>query len=39
MSYTTNRQAQGIINDFETFLREGKIAEIVAINDYSSFIS
>lgn len=39
MSYTTNRQPQGIIKDVETFLREGMIAEIVAINDYSHFIS
>lgn len=39
MSYTTNRQPQGIIKNVETFLREGMIAEIVAINDYSHFIS
>ncbi|SHI95497.1 Rubrerythrin [Clostridium cavendishii DSM 21758] len=39
MSYTTNRQPQGILINKETFLREGMIAEIVAINDYSRFIS
>lgn len=39
MSYTTNRQPQGILINKETFLREGMIAEIVAINDYSKFIS
>lgn len=39
MSYTTDRQPQGIVKDVEGFLREGMIAEIVAINDYSNFIS
>lgn len=39
MSYTTNRQPQGIIIDKIAFLQEGMIAEIVAINDYSTFIS
>ncbi|MBN1045599.1 ferritin-like domain-containing protein [Clostridium botulinum] len=39
MSYTTNRQPQGILKNIETFFREGMIAEIVAINDYSYFIS
>ena len=39
MSYTTERQPQGILKNVETFLREGLIAEIVAINDYSHFIS
>ncbi|WP_243176624.1 hypothetical protein [Clostridium gasigenes] len=38
MSYTTNRQPQGIVIDETNFLREGMIAEIVAINDYSTFI-
>jgi rubrerythrin len=39
MSYTTNRQPQGIIKSIDAFLREGLIAEVVAINDYSNFIS
>ena len=39
MSYTTNRQPQGLLKNTETFLREGLISEIVAINDYSNFIS
>lgn len=39
MSYTTNRQPQGLLKNIENFLREGLIAEIVAINDYSNFIS
>ncbi len=39
MSYTTNRQPQGILQNDETFLREGLIAEIVAINDYSHFLN
>lgn len=39
MSYTTERQPQGIIKTIEGFLREGLIAEVVAINDYSHFIS
>ena len=39
MSYTTNRQPQGILKNDETFLREGLIAEIVAINDYSHFLT
>ncbi|MBW6408720.1 ferritin family protein [Clostridium weizhouense] len=39
MSYTTNRQPQGTLKNDETFLREGLIAEIVAINDYSKFLS
>ncbi len=38
MSYTTNRQPQGPSTDIDGFLREGLIAEIVAINDYSHFI-
>ncbi|SHJ88064.1 Rubrerythrin [Hathewaya proteolytica DSM 3090] len=39
MSYTTERHPQGITKDKTGFLREGMIAEIVAINDYSNFIS
>lgn len=39
MSYTTERQPQGILKNIETFFREGMIAEIVAVNDYSYFIS
>lgn len=39
MSYTTNRQPQGTITDKVSFLREGMIAEIVAINDYSTFLT
>ena len=39
MSYTTNRQPQGRAKSAENFLREGMIAEIVAIDDYSKFIS
>lgn len=39
MSYTTNRQPQGILNNDETFLREGLISEIVAINDYSQLLN
>lgn len=39
MSYTTNRQPQGILKNNETFLREGLISELVAINDYSHFLS
>lgn len=39
MSYTTDRQPQGLLNDTGTLLREGMIAEIVAINDYTRFIS
>lgn len=39
MSYTTNRQPQGILQNDETFLREGLVAEIVAINDYSHFLN
>lgn len=35
MSYTTNRQPQGTSKSVTTLLREGMIAEIVAINDYS----
>lgn len=38
MSYTTERQPQGNLKTEETLLREGLIAEIVAINDYSHFI-
>lgn len=38
MSYTTDRQPQGILKNDETFLREGLIAELVAINDYSHFL-
>lgn len=39
MSYTANRQPKGILKDDETFLREGLISEIVAINDYSHFLN
>lgn len=39
MSYTTSRQPQGLLKNTEVFLREGLIAEVVAINDYSNFIS
>ncbi|ADL53712.1 ferritin family protein [Clostridium cellulovorans] len=39
MSYTTNRQPQGILKNDETFLREGLVAEIVAINDYNHFLT
>ena len=39
MSYTTNRQPQGILQNDETFLHEGLISEIVAINDYSHFLN
>lgn len=39
MSYTTNRQPQGILQNDEIFLREGLVAEIVAINDYSHFLN
>lgn len=39
MSYTTDRQPQGMERNIETFLREGMIAEIVAIDDYSHYIS
>ncbi len=39
MSYTTNRQPQGMSKGIEGFLREGLIAEAVAINDYSHFIA
>ena len=38
MSYTTKRQPQGITKNIGGFLREGLIAEVVAINDYSNFI-
>ena len=38
MSYTTNRQPQGISKGIGNLLREGMISEIVAINDYSLFI-
>lgn len=38
MSYTTERQPQGNLKTEETLLREGLIAEVVAINDYSHFI-
>ncbi|WP_238918345.1 ferritin-like domain-containing protein [Clostridium sp. YIM B02555] len=38
MSYTTNRQPQGVMNNIDGFLREGLISEMVAINDYSDFI-
>lgn len=31
MSYTTNRQPQGILQNDETFLKEGLIAELVTI--------
>lgn len=39
MSYTTKRQPQGILKTNEILFREGMIAEIVAINDYSYFIT
>lgn len=39
MSYTTNRQPQGLLKDKQTLLREGMISELVAINDYTKFIS
>ena len=39
MGYTTDRQPQGDIKKLESFLREGMIAELVAINDYNVFIS
>lgn len=39
MSYTTDRQPQGNIKKLESFLREGMIAELVAINDYTIFIN
>ena len=39
MSYTTDRQPQGLLKDIQTLLREGMIAELVTINDYTSFIS
>ena len=38
MSYTTERQPQGKLKTNESLLREGLIAEVVAINDYSHFI-
>ena len=38
MSYTTNRQPQGMSRNIKSLLREGAVAEIVAINDYSYFI-
>jgi len=38
MSYTTDRQPQGVVKNDETFLRESLISEIVAINDYSNFL-
>ena len=39
MSYTTRRQPQGILKTANALLREGMIAEIVAINDYSYFMT
>ncbi len=39
MSYTTERQPQGIAKSVGDFLREGLVAEVVAINDYSHFIA
>jgi len=39
MSYSTDRQPQGIAKGVEGFLREGLVAELVAINDYSHFIA
>ncbi|WP_346938545.1 ferritin-like domain-containing protein [uncultured Clostridium sp.] len=39
MSYSTDRQPQGIAKSVEGFLREGLVAELVAINDYSHFIA
>lgn len=38
MSYTTERQPQGKLKTEQALLREGLIAEVVAINDYSHFI-
>ncbi|MEW8955259.1 ferritin family protein [Clostridium sp.] len=38
MSYTTNRQPQGLSKSIESLLREGMVAELVAINDYDHFI-
>ncbi|HEY5525067.1 MAG TPA: ferritin family protein [Clostridium sp.] len=39
MGYTTERQPEGATKSVEGFLREGIIAEVVAINDYSYFIA
>lgn len=39
MSYTTNRQPQGLSKEAEILLRNGLIGELVAINDYAHFIS
>ena len=39
MSYTTDRQPQGRARSTANLLREGMIAELVAIDDYSYFIS
>ncbi len=39
MSYTTNRQPEGLLKTSEVLLREGMIAELIAINDYSYFIT
>ncbi|PRR83706.1 ferritin family protein [Clostridium vincentii] len=39
MSYTTERQPEGIAKSVDGFLREGLIAELLAINDYRYFIA
>lgn len=39
MSYTTNRQPQGIPFYFTNKIREAMIAELVAINDYTNSIA
>lgn len=38
MSYTTERQPQGKLKTNASLLRDGLVAEVVAINDYSHFI-
>ena len=38
MSYTTNRQPQGDADKVTNLLREGMIAELVAVSDYDTFI-
>lgn len=38
MSYTTDRQPQGTLKDPCSILRQGMIAEIVAIDDYAKFL-
>ena len=39
MSYTSDRQPQGNVKRVESLLREGMIAEIIAINDYTVMIN